>query len=298
MTVATVGLTARWRSGPRVRPRPAILRALGVDEPPLEVEIDGEAFRRIEILKHDSWAATAVYRSATCRALCKFNRRHPVLGLPMRWLGRRLAARERGFMERLAGVEGVPTALGAVRSGGRVLGNAVARAWVDGHALRDRERVNDEFFPRLARLLAAVHARGVAHVDLHKRENILVDTAGRPHLIDFQISFAVPTRSRLAARLAAGLFRVLARCDDYHLLKHRLRHRPDQVAAAETDLDQARPAWIRAHRQVAVPLRACRRRLLVWLGIRGRSGHVESEFFPEVAHRPAVAAALPVQRAA
>lgn len=297
----TFGLGVSDRRERTARPRPALFRALGAEEPPPDVEIDGESFRRIEILKHDSWAATAVYRSPTRRALCKFNRRQPVLGLPMRWLGRRLAARERGFMERLAGIDGVPAALGPIRVDGHLLDNAISRAWVDGHALRHHERVDDEFFPRLAGLLAAVHARGVAHADLHKRENILVDTAGRPHLIDYQISFAVPAANRLAARLATGLFRVLARCDEYHLLKHRLRHRPDQVPVAEADLDRARPAWIRAHRRVAVPLRAVRRQLLVWLGIRGRSGQAESEFFPEVAHRPAVLptfAAAGVHRAA
>jgi len=293
MATAMVELAVGGLPEPAARPRPALFRALGADEPPPEVEIEGESFRRVEILKHDSWAATAVYRAPTRFAVCKFNRRQPVLGLPTRWLGRMLAARERGFMERLAGIEGVPTPLGAVRAGGRVLGNAVARTWIPGHALRDRERVDDDFFPRLVRLLAAVHARGVAHVDLHKRENILVDTAGRPHLIDFQISFAVPAPGRPGARLAAGLFGMLARCDDYHLLKHRLRHRPDQVGPAEADLERARPPWIRAHRRVAVPLRACRRRLLARLGIRDRSGRVESEFFPEVAHRPIVAGSLP-----
>ncbi|MFM8951864.1 MAG: hypothetical protein ACKOOF_02200 [Planctomycetaceae bacterium] len=71
----------------------------------------------------------------------------------------------------------------------------------------------------------------MAHVDLHKRENILVDDDGRPHLIDFQISFALPRSNRLAARLCGGLMRLLQRCDDYHLFKHRLRHRPDQISA-------------------------------------------------------------------
>jgi hypothetical protein len=297
MQGATLAVGLIDRRDATSRPRPALFRALGAADPPPEVEIDGESFRRGEILKHDSWAATAVYRSATRRALCKFNRRQPVLGLPMRWLGRRLAARERGFMERLAGIEGIPASLGPIRADGRLLDHAVSRAWVDGHALRHRERVDDDFFPRLAGLLAAVHARGVAHADLHKRENILVDTAGRPHLIDYQISFAVPAANRFAARraawLATGLFRVLARCDEYHLLKHRLRHRPDQVSAAEADLDRARPAWIRVHRRVAVPLRTCRRQLLVWLGVRDRSGQAESEFFPEVAHRPVTAAAHP-----
>lgn len=271
---------------PRTRPRPALFRALGPHEPPAVVEIDGETFHRREVFKHDSWAASGIYASATRQAFCKFNRRQPVLVVPMGWLGRHLAARERAFHERLAGIDGIPASLGPVREAGRILPHALARAFVDGHALGDGEWVDDGFFPRFRRLLAEVHARNVAHVDLHKRENILVGADGRPHLIDFQISFALPRRGRLAT-LLGGVLRMLQRCDDYHLLKHEWRHRPDQAGLTADHIDTLRPWWIRAHRTIAVPFRTLRRSLLVWLGIRSRTsaGHAWSEAFPEVAHR-------------
>lgn len=272
------------------RPRPAIFRALGRAEPPETIDLDGEEFRRVDSLKHDSWAATAIYRSPTRKAICKFNRQQSLLVVPMRWLGRLLAARERGFMERLAGIEGIPVSLGTVRAAGRPLDNAVAHEWIEGHALADGEWVDDLFFPRLVAILAAVHRRGVAHVDLHKRENILVDTAGRPHLIDYQISFAAPPRSVVGATVLAPLLGLLQRCDDYHLLKHRLKHRPDQVGLTPRELARLRPWWIRAHRCVAIPFRTCRRGLLTLLRIRSRSGHAHSEAFPEIAHRRATAA--------
>jgi hypothetical protein len=273
------------------RPRPPLFRALGLQDPPAAVDIDGERFDREEILKHDSWAATAIYASATRRAICKFNRESPVLFVPMRWLGRLLAAREGWFMERLKGVEGVPPGLGPVRVGGRVLSNAAARTFVAGHALAHDERVGDDFFPTLAAIVAAVHARGMAHVDLHKRENILVDETGGPQLIDFQISWGLPA-GRLAAACGRPLLALLQRCDDYHLLKHRLRLRPDQVPGGVAELDRLRPAWIRAHRLVAVPFRTLRRGLLALLGIRSGSCYASSEAFPEVAHRLAPAPAV------
>ena len=271
------------------RPRPALFRALGKHEPPRTIRMQGESFHRQETLKHDSWAASAVYASATRKAICKFNRRQPILVIPMAWLGRLLARREERFMERLAGIDGIPVSLGAVEVEGRRLTNAVAHEWIEGHALAEEERVNDQFFPRLAALLAEAHRRGVAHVDLHKRENILVDDDGRPHLIDFQISFALPRSNRLVAGLCGGLLRLLQRCDDYHLLKHRLRHRPDQISATAADLEQLRPWWIRAHRCVAVPFRRVRRGLLTTLGIRSQGGQAHTEAFPEIAHRRAAA---------
>jgi hypothetical protein len=43
------------------QPRPRVFRALGKADPPEQVEIDGHPYRRVDILKHDSWAATALY---------------------------------------------------------------------------------------------------------------------------------------------------------------------------------------------------------------------------------------------
>ena len=269
------------------RPRPATFRALGAADPPAAITLDGEIFQRLEILKHDSWAATAVYRSPTRIAKCKFNRTQRIGPIPMRWLGRALAARERWFMDRLAGIEGVPVSLGDIRVGEQSLKTAIAHEWIDGHALAEGELVDDWFFPQLQAILDEVHRRGVAHVDLHKRENILVDDYGRPCLIDYQISFGIPTERRLPRLLLGGLLRLLQRSDDYHLLKHRVKHRPDQVGLSLADMQRMRPWWIRAHRCVAVPFRTVRRRLLTALGIRSQSGHAFSEAFPEVAHRRA-----------
>jgi len=267
------------------RPRPNIFRALGKSEPPEIVEIDGQRFTRDEIFKHDSWAATGIYKSSTRRALCKFNRQQPVFIFPMQWLGRYLASREQSFMDRLAGITGIPQSLGPVCVDGRVLPNAISREYIEGHALAEGEWVDDSFFGRLTKILAAVHSRKMAHVDLHKRENILVDVEGRPLLIDFQISFALPKQNHLAAFCLGGLLRLLQQCDTYHLLKHHAKHRPDQAALSLDEVTRLRPWWIRVHRHIAVPFRNFRRGLLVWMGIRSKSGHAFSEAFPEIAHR-------------
>ena len=249
------------------------------------MEIGGAPFRLLEILKHDSWAATAIYTSATGKALCKFNRRQPILAIPMAWLGRLLAARERHFHARLAGVVGIPAHLGPVSVDGVELPNAFSREFIEGHVLDRHQRVDDDFFPRFAALLADVHHRDVAHVDLHKRENVLVDLSGRPWLIDFQISFSLPSGVPLLGLPLRSVLRILQQCDDYHLLKHHLHHRPDQAGLEAEEIDRRRPWWIRLHRRFAVPFRTLRRQLLVGLSIRGRSGQVSTEAFPEVAHR-------------
>jgi hypothetical protein len=286
MSAHTIPMSAACGPAQKPRGRPAVLRALGRAEPPDTIELDGETFGLVETLKHDSWAATAVYRSATRTAKCKFNRTQPILILPMGWLGRALANRERWFMRQLSGIQGIPVSLGDVRVAGVPLANAVAHEWIAGHALAEGEWVDDRFFPTLTAILGAVHRRGVAHVDLHKRENLLVGDDGQPHLIDYQISFGLQPGG-VAALLGGGLLRLLQRSDLYHLLKHRVKHRPDQVGLSLDDMNRMRPWWIRAHRCLAVPFRAVRRRLLTALRIRSRTGHAETEAFPEIAHRRA-----------
>jgi hypothetical protein len=249
------------------------------------MRIGGEVYRRVEIFKHDSWAATARYRSERGDVVCKLNRVQSIFGLPMAWLGRWLARRESLALRRLAGLQGIPQALDPRSAEGLLLPNAVAHPYIPGHPLSSREQPRDEFFTDLERLLRAVHARDVAYIDLHKRENILVDEAGRPWLIDFQVCFGLwsPRLARIPALRA--LLRALQAADWYHLLKHVKRHRPDQLGHIEAARGAGRPWWIRVHRLLAVPFRTLRRGLLTALGVRGRGGRAVTEVFPEEAVR-------------
>jgi hypothetical protein len=273
------------RAARDVKPRPNVLRALGPCDPPSSVEIDGEDFERTEIVKHDSWAATAFYQSRQGRRIvCKFHRRHSIFGLPMAWLGRALARHERTLYLRLSGIENIPAELGPVFVVGEQQRNAVAHEFVPGHPLSDDEQQEPRFFDELEKLLRQIHARGVAYVDTHKCENILVGDDGRPHLFDFQISFALPRGWWVRCTPLPWLLRTLQRTDEFCLLKHRVvRCRSSGLKWSE--MEKHRPWWIRAHRFVAEPLRNARRRLLVLIGVRKRGGKAESEAAPEVAFR-------------
>jgi hypothetical protein len=248
--------------------RPPLFRALGRQEPPPFVELGGVTFLRERILKHDSWAATAVYASAHGeRVACKWNRTAPIAAMPMRWLGRRLARREATILELMDGSEGFPRWLGPVTMAGRPAPNAVAHLWIDGETFRPSARVGDDFFPKLSTMLAALHARDIAYVDLAKWENIIVGSNGAPHLIDFQVHYAHPRD---------GPFRFwlvwLQESDRYHLLKHWRRCRPDQLNAADLALGRYRPWILRVAHALGRPLRALRLLLLRMGGVRVRPG--------------------------
>ena len=108
------------------RTRPKVLRALGAEDPPSRIQIEGTCYQRVEVFKHDSWAATAMYESIspaghTSRLVCKFNRTQSIYGIPMTWLGRALATREAQAYQRLADLPGVPGVAGEIHAENRRL---------------------------------------------------------------------------------------------------------------------------------------------------------------------------------
>ena len=108
-----------------------------------------------------------------------------------------------------------------------------------------------------------MHERKIVYVDLHKRENILVNERGEPCLIDFQISLAWPRW------LPAGpLFALMRRVDEYHLMKHWSRSRPDQCGFDEVALANEFPGRFAPTGWSPGRFRELRRRLLVKLGVR------------------------------
>lgn len=262
------------------RPRPGYLRALGKLDPPEHVEVDGIRFCLRETYKHDSWAATAQYVE-DCPSeerrprviVCKFNRQAPIALMPMRWLGRWLARRETMFLTHLQGVPGIPRVYPTVRVDGAIARHVTAHDFVEGSPLSLANQPGEVFFRRVDTLIEELHRRRIVYVDLHKQENVIVGDDGYPYLIDFQISMRFPARSRMNS-----LFKILCDCDRYHVSKHRAAHR---IPGAQC----VRPWIIRAHRQIAVPFRTLRRKLLVWIGVRRGEGRAGSELAPEIGLR-------------
>lgn len=270
-----------------MKKRPAQLRALGEDDPPEQVEVRGTTYRRDVILKHDSWAATAIYcNEAHERIICKFARTAPVFGIPLAWIGRIIAARESHFLRQLADVKTIPNDLGHVSSDGHLLSNAIARCYIDGKPMRAEQKIDPRIFDELYGLLDTLHKRNIAYVDLHKLENIIIGHDGRPYLIDFQVCFGLSERWPGNGRFARYYLARLQEFDIYHINKHLVRFLPETLTEEQVRQKSAIPLLIRVHRLFAIPLRTARRKLLVLIGVRNAGGSASSELDPEDAYRP------------
>ena len=119
---------------------------------------------------------------------------------PIRWIAPWLIRRELRAYERLRDHPAVP----------RLLGRLDALAFVleyrPGEILGPRlaARVPATFVGELRKAVAAMHARGVVHLDLRHRSNALLDADGHPVLIDFTSALCFRPGG-LAARLVLPL---------------------------------------------------------------------------------------------
>ena len=148
-------------------------------------------------------------------------------------LGRWLIARELRAYRALAGHPSVPRLLG------RIDAYAFAIEHRPGRRL-SRQRAAElapDFLAQLETAVRGLHERGVVHLDLRHRSNVLVDANGAPVLIDFASAVCLsPTRGS-----QRWLLRALERIDEAALAKWRAKLGP-ALAAGSARRSPARSA--------------------------------------------------------
>ncbi|MBM4347192.1 MAG: hypothetical protein FJ107_03570 [Deltaproteobacteria bacterium] len=121
---------------------------------------------------------------------------------------------------------------------------AFAMEFIPGVPIERGETIPSSFFSDLDDVLKAIHSRGVVHMDLRHKGNILVSEKGDPFLIDFNSGFSFKEKG-----LLHRLFFPLLRWVDYGgLLKLKERISPSSMTLEETDFlkrfNRLRKLWI------------------------------------------------------
>lgn len=133
--------------------------------------------------------------------------------------------REYQVYTRLAGLTGVPCCYGFFNNRFLVL------EFIDGESLRKGEPEDrDYFYKRLLDLITALHARGVAHVDLKRKNNILVVNGREPYLVDFGVAVLQPEKHN---SLKNYFFSIGKRFDFNAWIKHKYKRRYETVSEAD-----------------------------------------------------------------
>jgi serine/threonine protein kinase len=157
----------------------------------------------------------------------------------LRWtLGLWLIHKEWKIYSRLTGMKGIPQPVG------RIDRFAFAMEFIPGRPILRGELLPSSFYSDLERVLREVHDRGVVHLDLRHKGNILVSENGEPFLIDFNSSFAFKEKGFLRRYL----FPLLRWVDDGGLLKLKKRISPSSMTPEELAFlkrfDRLRRLWI------------------------------------------------------
>ncbi len=205
-----------------------------------------------------AWAEAHPARLPT-RLICKINRRMHFCFIPLGLFGRLLTHSEVCNLRRCEGIPEVPQVLARLDS------HTYVYEYIEGRSLNENPPLPADFFDRLVQALEKVHARRLVHFDLHKAGNILVDTEGRPHIIDFQISQYIADWCLVSRRLSSRFRRWLQSYDLYHIYRHKRRLQPQLLTEAEARLSYNHSPALEIHRAIARPYkrirRACLRRL-------------------------------------
>jgi serine/threonine protein kinase len=101
--------------------------------------------------------------------------------------------------------------------------------FIPGRSILRGEPLPSSFLPELEKVLREVHGRGVVHLDLRHKGNILVTEKGEPFLIDFNSSFAFKEKGFLRH----FLFPLLRWVDYGGLLKLKKRISPSLMTPEE-----------------------------------------------------------------
>ncbi len=264
--IGLAGILCENRSRIIPKETPAYLLALGRSSLPVELELAGGRYSLEQIIKHDFFAATALYSGDCGKIIVKLGRNAPICGIPTDWIGAFLARREASAYQVLSDLPAIPRFLGRLGRTG------IAHAYIEGQPLAKGLEVPDAFFDDLRGALESIHARGMAYVDLEKPQNVIAGDDGMPYLIDFQICWQLPRRWGGELWPARWLRKRFQEGDWYHLLKLRRRIRPDQLSKDELKRSYEKPFYVRLHRMVFAPLLIVRRWILRRLDPMAKAG--------------------------
>lgn len=192
--------------------------------------------RTVRILRPRTWIAPEV-RLLDLGDRLAVSKDWAALALPARVaIGWPLIRREVGILRRLIGLEGVPQLIASVDRNAFVMSHLEARMLYKV----PKAEIPPGVFDRLLELLDRMHERGVVHLDLRQRKNILLDSNDRPVLIDFASGLHFRSRGRI--------FRFMRDVDRTAVLKLKNRVRPDWMKEEEKDalrnFDKMRKWWV------------------------------------------------------
>ena len=132
--------------------------------------------------------------------------------------------REYRVYKKLEGLNGIPKCYGLTDEGCLVL------EYINGGSYRDKQFEldgNDHFFDALLELITSMHNLGVAHGDLKRKDNLIVDQNLNPYLIDFGTAVINFDESSSLKKI---VFNFLRKTDLNAWIKHKYKRSYENIS--------------------------------------------------------------------
>ena len=132
--------------------------------------------------------------------------------------------REYNVNKKLKGLNGIPKCYGLTDQGKLVL------EYINGGSYRDKQYDldgNDNFFDALLELITSMHNLGVAHGDLKRKDNLIVDQNLKPYLIDFGTAVINYDQSGTFKKI---VFNFLRKTDLNAWIKHKYKRSYENIS--------------------------------------------------------------------
>jgi serine/threonine protein kinase len=140
----------------------------------------------------------------------------------LRWFHVRMLLHEYAVYKKLANYSFAPKCFGLIDNQYLVL------EYIQGEPIRQtRPHDENEYFKHMLHAIERLHERGVAHMDLKKKDNLLVVAGNQPYLIDF--GAAVIYQSGFHP-LNHWRYKLAVRFDYNAWVKHKYHDRMDEVS--------------------------------------------------------------------
>ena len=148
-------------------------------------------------------------------------------------IGRSMLRREFAAYRRVNGIEGIPHCYGLLDDRFLMLEYIVGIGFRDSQS---KDVARETFFPALLKIIQQIHAAGVTHNDIKRKDNIMIGAAGGPILLDFGLAFM-----RGASR-ESSWFRLLKRMDYNAWIKIKYSSATENISDA--DLKYYQPTFV------------------------------------------------------
>ncbi len=130
---------------------------------------------------------------------------------------------EKFILQKLEGVNGIPAFVGLEDYGCMLI------SYIDGDEIKkSKDHLAPDYFTKLLRIASEIHSRGVLHLDLGHKTNVMVKEDGSPAIIDFNTALYLPCNL-----FFSPLLHLLAKIDELSILRLKLRFTPQ-----DTDLKE------------------------------------------------------------